>query len=110
MEKCYICEKGELENKKVPYELYGISIGIFPAEVCNKCNEVFFSEETSDKITEKVKKMGLWGLETKTKFSELGHSLAIRLNKRLSDFIKAKKGKEVTLSPIDENKILIKID
>ena len=59
METCYICQKGKLESKKVSYKLYGILIGNYPAEVCGLCGETFFSEETSDKITEKVKKLDL---------------------------------------------------
>ena len=50
MEKCYLCEKGNLTKKKVDFKMYGKSLGKFDAEVCNKCNEIFFNEASSDKI------------------------------------------------------------
>ena len=107
--KCYICEKGELVNKKVPYALYGIKVGEFPAEVCTKCNEVFFDEETSRKITARTKEMGLWGLSAKTKLGQSGSTLDIRLSKKLIDFLGLKKGKEVTLYPEGKNKLVVMI-
>ena len=60
MEKCYTCEEGDLTNKKVPYKLYGQLMGKFSAKVCDKCDETFFDEKTSKKITKIVKTKGLW--------------------------------------------------
>ncbi len=54
MEKCYECEKGNLKKKKVKYKLYGIEIGKYPAEVCDKCGEIF----DLDEIPEKCPKCG----------------------------------------------------
>jgi hypothetical protein len=34
MVKCHMCGKGALEEKKVPYALYGIPVGIFLGLVC----------------------------------------------------------------------------
>ena len=84
MEKCYICEKGNLEKKKVDYKLYGINLGKFDAEVCNKCKETFFGEETSKKMTETAKKRGLWNLQAKTKIGQAGTTLDIRLPKKIN--------------------------
>ena len=56
--KCYICGKGNLAKKEVVRKLYGKTIGRFRAEVCPVCNEVFYDEETSKKITQKTKEMG----------------------------------------------------
>ena len=47
-EKCYMCENGDLIKKKVDFSVYGINIGKFEAEVCDKCKEVFFDEKASD--------------------------------------------------------------
>ncbi len=55
MEKCYICEKGDLQNKKVDFMLYGEKIGLFDAEVCTICGERFFDEKTSEKIDQATK-------------------------------------------------------
>lgn len=63
MVKCYICEKGNLANSKVEYRIYDKNLGKFNALVCNKCNETFFNEKTSNKIDRITKEKGLWGLE-----------------------------------------------
>ena len=108
-EKCYLCENGILTKKRVEYKLYGVDIGKFNAEVCEKCGEVFFDEETSKKMTETAKKKGLWGLQTKTKIGQAGTTLDIRLPKRIIDFLNLKKGKEVEIYPEGKNRLVISI-
>ena len=108
-EKCYICEKGNLAKKKVDYKLYGVSIGEFDAEVCDKCSETFFEEEVSKKMTEIAKRKGLWGLQTKTKIGQSGTTLDIRLPKKIIDFLNLKKGKEVEVYPEGKDKLIISI-
>ena len=109
MEKCYICEKGNLKKKKVDYSLYGELIGKFNAEVCDKCGETFFSEEVSEKITEIAKKKGLFGLEAKTKIGQAGSTLDIRLPKKIIAYMKLKKGEEIKLIPESKNKLIIQV-
>lgn len=109
MEKCYMCEKGNLTKKKVDYSLYGISLGKFNAEVCDKCGEVFFDEETSKKMTQLAKEKGLWGLQTKTKIGQAGTTLDIRLPKKIIDFLNLQKGKEIEIYPEGKNKLVISI-
>ena len=106
-EKCYICEKGNLLKRKVDYKLYGVSIGEFDAEVCDKCSETFFEEEVSKKMTEIAKRKGLWGLQTKTKIGQSGTTLDIRLPKKIIDFLNLKKGKEVEVYPEGKDKLVI---
>ncbi len=108
-EKCYICGKGKLTKKKVDYELYGINIGKFPAESCDKCGEIFFDENTSKKMTEIAKKKGLWGLQTKTKIGQSGTTLDIRLPKKIIALLNLKKGKEVEIYPEGKNRLVISI-
>ncbi len=62
-EKCYICEKGNLEQKKVEFSLHGEILGKFSAEVCNSCGEKFFDETSSDLIDKVAKEKGLWAFE-----------------------------------------------
>lgn len=109
MKKCYVCGKGKLVNKKIPYALYGVSIGKFEGEQCNKCGESFYSESVFDEMTKKVKKLGLWGLETKTKLTKVGNSYDIRLNKKLINFLGIGKGKEVTVVPENKKKIVVSL-
>ncbi len=106
--KCDECE-GKITEKGVPYEIYGIKVGDFKAEVCEKCGEICFSEEESRKITEKTKKMGLWGLEAKTKIGQVGDALDVRFSKALERFLKLKKGKEVYLRPQGKDKVLLEL-
>ena len=106
--KCWECGR-KMAHKKVDYSLYGVSLGKFPALVCDKCNETFFSEETSREITKTAKEKGLWGLGTKTKIGQAGSTLDIRLNKRLIEFMGLKKGEEVTIYPESKNKLIISI-
>ena len=96
-------------HKKVDYSLYGISLGKFSAQVCDKCNENYFSEETSREITKKAKEKGLWGLGHKTKIGQAGSTLDIRLNKNLIKFLGLKKGEEITIYPESKNKLIITI-
>ena len=109
MKKCYVCGKGNLVKKKIPYILYGVKVGEYEGEQCNQCKESFYSEDVFDKMTKKVKKLGLWGLETKTKLTKVGNSLDIRLNKKLVNFLNIKRGKEVTVIPENKKKITISL-
>mgnify|MGYP001610025985 CR=1 FL=1 len=106
MEKCYLCEKGILEKKKVDYPLHGISLGKFEAETCNQCGEIFFDENTSRKMTKIAKEKGLFGLEAETKVTLAGNSLAIRIPKKIADFMHLKKGDNTRLYP-EADKLII---
>ena len=103
--KCEECS-GILEHKQVDFTLYGISLGKFPAEVCPKCGEKVFSENTSERINRLAKKKGLWGLDKKIKIVKIGNSLAIRIPKSISDFLGLKEGKEAFMHP-EKDKIII---
>ncbi|MBW2975712.1 YgiT-type zinc finger protein [Candidatus Woesearchaeota archaeon] len=109
MKECYVCGKGNLIRKKIPYRLYGVMVGRFDGEQCTECGESFYSEKVFDEMTTKVKKLGLWGLETKTRLTKVGNSLDIRLNKRLVDFLGVDKGKEVTIIPENKQKITLSL-
>ncbi|MBI4919494.1 hypothetical protein HY837_06175 [archaeon] len=105
---CWDCGK-KMVKKNVDYSLYGIVIGKFPALVCESCKETFFSEEASKKITQMVKEKGLWGLQAKTKIGQAGKTLDIRLPKKIIEFLKFKKGTEVTITPENQNKLIITV-
>lgn len=107
--KCYVCDRGNLVKKKIEFKLYGELLGHFEAEVCDKCNEQFFDEKTSDEIDEIAKKKGLWGLEAETNVSKAGDSLVIRVNKNIAQFLKLKKGERVKLHPETRNKLIIEV-
>ena len=103
------CEEcgGTVMEKKVEFKLYGEPLGFFPAEVCTKCGEEIFDEETSDAIDKVAKDKGLWGLEAQTKLTRVGSSYAIIINKKIVDFMGLKPGEEVHVHPESKKKIVI---
>lgn len=106
--KCYECN-GTLEIKNRPYRLKGILVGKFPAEVCNKCGEVYYTEDISRKMTKAAKEKGLWGIESVTKVSKIGDSLGVIINKRIAKFMGLKKGELVKIHPEGRNKLVIEV-
>jgi hypothetical protein len=106
--KCWECG-GNMVNKKVDYSLYGVNLGKFPGQTCNKCTETYFSEEVSREITKRAKERGLWGLGYKTKIGQAGSTLDIRLNKKLIKFLGLKKGEEITIYPESKNKFIVTV-
>lgn len=99
MEKCYECEDGKLVRKRVEYKQYDVSIGKYPAEVCEKCGEVFFDSDAVGKIENELKKRNLWGLGIKVRVGTSGNSLDIKLAKKLVNFFHLQKGQEVFIEP-----------
>ena len=104
--KCIICNS-ELKEKLVEYEEYGTKFGKYKAKVCGGCGEIYFDSETVDKIQEKSKKLGLFGIVKKAKVAQVGNSLAIRIPKKIALITGLKKGKEVLISPKDKSNINI---
>jgi len=104
--KCIICNKGILKKGKIKEHMFGVYLGEFPAEICNKCNESFTDSKTTRKIEEIAKKKGIFGLEKKTKITKTGNSLAVRIPKEIADFFKLKEGKEAYIHP-EGNKLVI---
>ncbi len=104
-----LCEEcgGKTVGKKADYVFLGENIGKFDAQVCTKCGEKVFNEETFGMIEEIVRKKGLWGLAAKAKVNKLGNSVAITINKRIADFMNLKKGEEVRIYPEDKRRIVI---
>lgn len=107
-ETCPEC-RGGMKRKVVEYVRYGEKIGKFPAWVCNKCGAEYYDEDVIAKMEELVKAKGLWGLESKTKIAEAGNGYAIRLTKRLMEFIKGEKGKEVLIYPENKKRLIVEI-
>jgi YgiT-type zinc finger domain-containing protein len=56
---CPNCDK-EMITKEVTYFYNNTYLGTFPAEVCEKCNEIYFSDEVFAEIEERAKIMKIW--------------------------------------------------
>lgn len=104
--KCPICGKGILKKSKIKEYMSGVYLGEFPAEICTKCGESFTDSKTTREIEEVAKKKGIWGLGAITKITQTGNSLAVRIPKKIADFLKLKKEKEVFIHPQDHKLII----
>ncbi|MBS3163757.1 AbrB/MazE/SpoVT family DNA-binding domain-containing protein [Candidatus Woesearchaeota archaeon] len=106
MQKCPICEEGTLKKGKIKEYMFGIYLGEFPADICSKCKESFTDSDTTKKIEEIAKQKGIWGLSAVTKITKTGNSLAVRIPKKIADYLKLKNGKEAYVHP-ENNKLII---
>ena len=107
--ECPLCS-GVMVEKEVDFSLYGEQLGKFKADVCSKCGEEFFNEESSDKIDEVARKKGLYGLEATTTISEVGNNMAVRINKKLAEFLNIKKGEEARIYPESKNRLIVDLN
>jgi len=105
MEKCPICN-GKLKKTVINETMFGVYLGKFPGWECTKCGESYTDSETTKKIEEAAKKKGIWGLGSKTKITRTGNSLAVRIPKKVVDFLHLEDGKEVYIHP-DGNTLVI---
>jgi antitoxin component of MazEF toxin-antitoxin module len=58
-------------------------------------------------MEERAKKLGIWGLEHRTKVAVAGNSLMVRIPKSIAKFIGLKKGETVSMHPLGRDKLLI---
>lgn len=105
MVKCPICGKGSLRKAKIRESMFGVDLGEFPAEVCSCCGESFTDAETTRKIEEAAKKKGVWGLGVSSRIIKSGNSLAVRIPKKIADYLKLREGEEAFIHP--ENRKLV---
>lgn len=104
--KCPVCDKGVLRKAKTKEYLFGVFLGEFPAEICDKCKESIVDSKTMQRIEDAAKKKGIWGLGAKTKFTKTGNSIAVRIPKKIADYLKIKSGKEAYIHP-EDNKLIV---
>jgi len=106
--KCEECG-GKIIKKNIDFVMYGVKLGKFPAEVCQKCGEEVFDEGVMEKIETLAKQKGLWGLEAKTKIGTSGTTLDVKLPQKLIKFFDLQKGEEVTIRPENKHKLVVEI-
>lgn len=85
----------------------GFDLGVYVADVCPSCGEVFWKENDVRRMEQRAKKIGIWGLEQKTKVATVGNSLAVRIPKRLANFLGLRHGAEVLIHPMGKDKLVI---
>ena len=107
MVKCPICGRTNLRSERRHAEQDGFDLGAYMAEVCPSCGEVFWKKNDVRKMEERAKRIGVWELEQKTKVATVGNSLAVRIPKRLANFLRLKQGVEVVIHPMGKDKLVI---
>ncbi len=107
MVKCPVCGRANLRREKRHSEQDGFDLGVYVAEVCHSCGEVFWMEKDVTTMQRKAKQIGIWGLEQKTKVATVGNSLAVRIPKRLAYFLGLRHGVEVLVHPLGRDKLII---
>lgn len=106
MEKCPICERGTLRPGNIQETMFGVNLGEFPALLCSSCKESFTDEQTTKSIEAAAKKKGIWGLGVQTKITQAGNSLAVRIPKKIADYLKLQKGNDAFIHP-EEGKLVV---
>ncbi len=104
---CPSCGRSGLKREVRKSELYGFDLGSYTAEVCGNCGEVYWREEDVRKMERRAKRLGIWGLEQRTKVAVAGNSLMIRIPRSIAKFVGLKKGETVSLHPVGRDKLMI---
>lgn len=109
MKKCPICEKGNLKKGKIDEEMFGVALGRYDAEVCDKCGESFVDQKAMNQIERKAKELGIWGMARKLKIARSGNSLVVRIPADIARFLDLSEGEDVLLHPEGKKKIVLEL-
>lgn len=109
MAKCPMCNNGTLKKGKFEEEMFGISLGKYDAEICDKCGEAFFSTEAMEQMEAKAKELGIWGLAKNLKIVKSGNSLSVRIPAKVAKFLNIQEGEKVVLYPEGKKKFVVEI-
>lgn len=107
--KCPTCGKGELKKGKTEEEMYGVRLGTFPALVCDRCKESYTDALTTEKIEQAARKKGVWGMGMRITIGKSGNSLAVRIPKKLADYLGLKSGREAVIHP-EGRRLIIELE
>jgi len=109
VERCPVCGKGSLRPKRVHEEMFGVHLGDYDGEVCDKCGETFLNSESMAQVEARAKEVGLWGLASKVKVVRSGNSLVVRIPAPLARYLKMKSGQEVLVSPDKDRRLVLEL-
>ena len=84
-----------------------MDLGSYDAEVCDHCDEVFFTAESVDQIEARAREVGLWGLASKVKVARSGNSLVVRIPSPLARYLKLRSGQEVLVAPDQKHRLVL---
>lgn len=109
LQRCPVCNKGVLRRGTIREEMFGVELGTYPGEICDRCGESFLSAASMDKIEERAKELGLWGLASKVKVARSGNSLVVRIPSALARYLKMKSGQEVLVAPDRGHRLILEL-
>ncbi|MDO9536926.1 MAG: AbrB/MazE/SpoVT family DNA-binding domain-containing protein [Thermoplasmata archaeon] len=109
MTKCPLCEKGALKKGKIEEEMFGVNLGKYDGEICDKCGESFLDQDAMLKIEAKAKELGVWGLAKNMKVVKSGNSLSVRIPAKIAHFLDIEEGENVLLYPEGKKKIVVEV-
>lgn len=109
VERCPVCGKGALRPKRVHEEMFGVDLGTYEGEVCDRCGETFLGSKAMDAIEARAKELGLWGLGTKVKVVRSGNSLVVRIPAPLARYLKIKSGQDVIVTPDKQKRLVLEL-
>lgn len=107
--RCPVCGKGVLRSERVREEMFGVDLGTYEGEVCDKCGESFLSSESMERVEVRAKELGLWGLASKVKVVRSGNSLVVRIPSPLARYLKIRSGQEVLVAPDKERRLVLEL-
>ena len=105
-----MCNKGVLKKGKFHEEMFGVSLGEYDAEICDKCGEAFFTMAVMGEMEAKAKELGVWGLAKNLKVVKSGNSLSVRIPAKVAKYLNIKEGENVVLYPQGKNKFVVEIN
>lgn len=100
---------GVLKDSTAEVELFGLSFGVHPCEVCTRCGAEYLDNETVERVQSMAKKRGFFGLEKNLQVSRTGNSIAIRIPSDVARLLKLRPKSLVRLWPIDRKRIQIEV-
>ncbi len=89
--------------------MFGVDLGTDDADVWDSCGESFLSPESVDRVQERAKDLGLWGLASKGKIVKSGNSLVVRIPAPLARYLKMKSGQDVLGAPDRAHRLLLEL-
>ncbi len=91
-EKCPVCGKGHLRPGRIREEMFGVDLGTYDGEICDRCGESFLGASAMRQVEERAKEVGICGLASKVKIARSGNSLVVRIPSPLARRLKLKNG------------------
>lgn len=101
---------GKVQWKKEKVVIEGVDCGVLDIELCQKCGEQYFPEETMKIVQEKLKKEGLWGVQRKeVSLWKSGNSVLLRLPQEIADILSLKPDQRVRVYNEGKKRLIIDI-